>query len=269
MQYSYYNIAHFIIRAVNCNSAEARLSDCIYLNSSHCDLHRGAAVRCRAFKYVNVTINRPQDTVYSVLITWEYHRHNNTSRRRQLTNFEVECFSEQHYMSYLSANNNTFRARIGGLIPFTSYNCCVSSIYYAHGYSGVSYVMEDYTAEKRCILVTAIDSLTIVTVDAVTTVTPPEIVIPLQQSGDSNMKNNDMRVNIIGGALGFVIMILLLLLAICGGALLYLLRSKSVIPKRYIIICVNMHMFHNIIACLFCTFACVYSLHTKINTITA
>ena len=234
MQYSY-NIAHFIIRAVNCNSAEARLSDCIYLNSSHCDLHKRAAVRCRAFKYVNVTVNRPQDTVYSVLITWEYHRHNNTSRRRQLTNFEVECLSKQHYISYLSANNNTFRASIGGLIPFTSYNCCVSSMYYAHGYLGASYVMEYYTAEKRCILVTAMDSLTTVTVDAVTTVTPPtEIVIPPQQSGDSNMKNNDMRVNIIGGALGFVIVILLLLLAICGGALIYLLRSKSVIPKRYI-----------------------------------
>ena len=241
---------------VTCTSAEARLSDCAYLNSSYCSMYRlRAGVRCRAFKCVNVTINRPQDTVYSVLITWEYHWHNNTSP--QLTNFKVECFSKQHNISYISVDNNTSRASIGGLHPFISYNCCVSSIYY--GYSGRSYM--HYTAERRCTLVAAMNAVT-------TAALPTEIAIPPQQNGDLNMKNNDMRVNIIGGALGFVIVILLLLLVICGGALLYLLRSKSdcVIPKRYIIICVNMH---NIIACLFCTFAYVYSLHTKINTITA
>ena len=235
LQYSYG--MNFVIRDVNCTSAEARLSDCVYSSSSHCDLRKWAGVRCRAFKYVNVTINGPQDTVHSVLITWEYHRHNNTAR--QLTNFKVECFSKQHNISYLSANNNTFRASIGGLIPFTSYNCCVSSIYSNYGYLGRS-----YTAERRCTSVAAMNSLT--TVNAVTTAAlPTEIIMPPQQSGDSNMKNNDMRVNIIGGALGFVIVILLLLLAICGGALIYLLRSKSVIPKRYIIICVNMHIFHD------------------------
>ena len=234
---------NFVIRDVNCTSAEARLSDCVYLNNSHCALRKGAGVRCRAFKYVNVTINGPQDTVYSVLITWEHHWHNNTSRQLQLTNFEVECFNEQHYISYISVNNDTSRASIGGLLPFISYNCCISSIYGHYTYRPTA------DRERRCTPVTGMNS----TVN----VLPTEITMPLQQShGDSNMNNNYiMRVNIIGGALGFVIVILLLLLAICGGALIYLLQSKSVIHKRYIIICVNVHMFHNTIACLFCTFA--------------
>ena len=211
---------NFVIRDVNCTSAEARLSDCVYLNNSHCALRKGAGVRCRAFKYVNVTINGPQDTVYSVLITWEHHWHNNTSRQLQLTNFEVECFNEQHYISYISVNNNTFRASIGGLLPFISYNCCISSIYGRYTYGPTA------DRERRCTPVTGMNS----TVN----VLPTEITMPLQQShGASNMNNNYMRENIIGGALGFVIVILLLLLAICGGALLYLLRSKSVIPKRY------------------------------------
>ena len=41
----------------------------------------------------------------------------------------------------------------------------------------------------------------------------------------------NMQTNIIGGVLGSVTIILLLLLALRGGALLFLLRSRNTIPK--------------------------------------
>ena len=84
-----------MIGDVDCSSVEARLRNCAYLNQSHCDSGYGAGVRCRAFKNVNATINVPYDTMRTVLVTWEYHRQNGTSR--QLTSFEVECYSEQHH----------------------------------------------------------------------------------------------------------------------------------------------------------------------------
>lgn len=52
----------------------------------------------------------------------------------------------------------------------------------------------------------------------------------------SDLSNMRASINIIGGVLGSIIVILLLLLAMCGGALVYLLQSRSVIPKRYILI---------------------------------
>ena len=49
--------------------------------------------------------------------------------------------------------------------------------------------------------------------------------MPLQLSCGTNTVT-------VGGALGFIIVILVLLLVMCGGALLYLLRSRGVIPNR-------------------------------------
>ena len=46
------------------------------------------------------------------------------------------------------------------------------------------------------------------------------------------ISDSSMRANIVGGVLGFIIVVLVLLLVICGGALVYLLQSKNVIPKR-------------------------------------
>ena len=208
---------NFVIRIVNCSSAEARLRNCAYLNQSHCNSGNDAGVICRAFKNVNTTINVSSDTMRSVLVTWEYHRHNGTSR--QLTSFKVECSSELHgHYTRFSVSNSTFRINVGGLFPFASYNCCISAIYYGH-YLG-PYLIPNYgyyTAESRCTLL-----------EAMTNAVSTEMVKPLS-SVDSNM-----RANIISGVLGFIITILVLLLAICGGALLYLLRSRisGVVHRR-------------------------------------
>ena len=126
---------NIVIKDMNCHSTEQRLRDCDYSNytmSDICEHGGGAGVRCRAFKNVNVaTVNIPYNTMHSVVVTWEYYRHNNTLPYP--TSFQVQCSSEQHYVyTNLSVNNETFRISIGGLLPFTSYNCCVSAIYYGY-----------------------------------------------------------------------------------------------------------------------------------------
>ena len=78
--------------------------------------------------------------------------------------------------------------------------------YYAYGY---------YNGETQC--------TSIGTMNVFTSAAPTEMFI----SSDSIM-----GANIVGGVLGSIIVVLVLLLAICGGALLYLLRARSVILKR-------------------------------------
>ena len=210
--FHYGNDEIIVIKDVNCDSTEQRLRDCAYSNYTMSDTRtctRGgcaAGVKCRAFTNV-LNVDIPYNTMHSVVVTWEYYRHNDTLPH--LTSFQIQCSSEQHYVyTELSVNNETYRISIGGLLPFTSYNCCVSAIYYLHSYHNI------IITDTQC---TSIENAT------VTSAVPTEAFI----NSDSNM-----RANIIGGVLGFIIVILVLLLAICGGALLYLLRSRGVIPKR-------------------------------------
>jgi hypothetical protein len=128
----------------------------------------------------------------------------------------------------LSVNNGSLtQVNIGDLLSSTTFACCVSAIYY-HGY---------YEAERKC---TSTDSdmlLDLITIPAPNqTVTTPNSTqtIPTSESiGSEKAVSSDlnMRESIIGGVLGSIIIILLLLLAVCGVALLFLVRSKSMIPK--------------------------------------
>ena len=121
----------------------------------------------------------------------------------ELTNepqsFEVECFNEKHRITTL-INNGSFRSiNLEGLHPSTSYTCCVLAIY------------EFYEAKRICNI----------------TETPD-----LFSSG-SNLSSTS--VNVIGGILGFIIAILVVVLAVCGVTLVYLLQPrflKSVVPIR-------------------------------------
>ena len=131
----------------------------------------------------------------SVFVTWEYS--NSTSR--QPSSFDVHCVNEQNYTRF-SVSGGTSRVSVGDLFPLASYKCCVSAKY------------GSTTAEITCTSIRSED------LSAAT-----EMLI----SSDSNT-----RTNIVGGVLGFIIVILVLVLAMCGGALFYLLRSRGVIPKR-------------------------------------
>ena len=189
-----------MIENVNCYSDESRLHDCAYSMPNSCPSGGGAGVHCRVIKniYFNVAmINN------SVLITWEY----SNSKSHRPSSFDVHCFmisERRRYFVSLSASNGTSRLSVGSFLPNTSYNCCVSAKY------------ESITSEIRCVSIRSEDLLA-----------STETFI----SSDTNTRTT---VIIIGAVLGCITVILLLLLAVCGGALLYLLRTRTsgVVPKR-------------------------------------
>ena len=131
---------------------------------------------------------------HTVLITWRLQ--NSTLDWPSL--YLVECFSPGHRVEM--SVNNSLSVQLMGLIPSTTYNCCVSAMY-------ESYVL---TPKEAC------------------------VEAKLVQPGESNGSNSSSDTT-IGGVLGFFIVFLLILLAISGAALVYLLRPrlfKRIIPKQ-------------------------------------
>ena len=229
------------IDEVSCGSNEAKLLNCPHYKRGNfwywCHNGGDAGVRCREeeLRVKNIstaTIDTPYNnyTKQTVLISWELY--SNASHRPG--SFRVECSNQQHSME-LSVNNGTLmQINIGDLLSSTPFACCVSAIYY-----------EYYETERKC---TSMD-LEMLPSDLFTTPAPNQTFnqpftttsstqmnssIILASIGSEKVVSSDlnMRVNIIGGLLGSIIAILLLLLVICGGGLLYLSRSKGVIPKR-------------------------------------
>ena len=106
----------------------------------------------------------------------------------------------------ISVNNETFTAQLMGLIPGTSYNCCISAVYESYIYN------YRYTHKGAC----------------------TEEYVTVQPSSDEISSNADT----VGGVLGTIIIILVILLAILSGIILsyiYYLRrqgSVTVIPEE-------------------------------------
>ena len=181
-----------MIQNVNCHSTELRLQDCDYHSSKFRTYCRHVG-GVRCRAFKNINIITITNSVF---VTWEYY----SILSHQPSSFDVHCINERNSFTG-SVSNGTFRVNVGDLLPLASYNCCVSAKY------GTS------IAEIAC-----------------TSIRSEDLFAPRTEmliSSDSNM-----RANIVGGALGFIIVILILLLVICAGALLYLLRSRGVIPKR-------------------------------------
>ena len=102
--------------------------------------------------------------------------------------FEIECNSETHSIA-ISVSSQSSTVSLGGLLPSASYNCCVSAVF------------ELYTARRIC------------THAGIETTTITE-----------EMASNSM--NVIGGVLGFIIAVLLVLLALSGTLLIFQLRPQ-------------------------------------------
>ena len=146
----------------------------------------------------------------TVLISGELY--SNASHRP--SSFRVECSNQQRSME-LSVNNGTLtQINIGDLLSSISFDCCVSAIYYGN-----------YETERRCTS-TEMDLFTIPAHDQ--TLNQPLTTPTSTQSNSSKVPASDIFVSsdlnirasiIIGGVLGSIIVILLLLLAICGGVL--------------------------------------------------
>ena len=190
-----------VIENVNCSWDELRLRDCPYYSNhtiSHTSCQSGgvAGVRCKIIRNIGFsTVNN------SVLVTWEY----NNIISHQLSSFDIRC---NGHNSIISVSNGTSRVSVGHLLPNASYDCCVS----------VNYARTTFT-ELRCASIRSEDLLT----------STDTFII------SGTCANMMVTVYIVGAVLGCVIVILLVLLAVCGGALLRSRTSESgVAHKRYI-----------------------------------
>ena len=106
--------------------------------------------------------------------------------------YEAECFNDMHRVSG-TVNNVTFHAtNLEGLHPTTLYTCCVLAIY---GY---------YEAKRIC-----------------ATIQTPSLL----------SSRTDHTISVVGGILGLIIVILVILLAVCGIALVCLIRPRF-LPNR-------------------------------------
>ena len=207
-----------MIEKVNCTCDEPRLRDCPYSNytvshSVNCQSDRIAGVRCKIIENINfATVNN------SVLVTWKY----NNITSRQPSSFDVHCNGQRRYNNIISVSNGTSRFSdiVGHLLPNTFYDCCVSAKYVR--LTGPGTIV---TTDIRCASIRSEDLLPPTTIsdtnNMMATVTVANI-------SDSNMT---APVHVVGAVLGCVIVILLVLLAVCGGALLRSTTSSEA-PKR-------------------------------------
>ena len=146
-------------------------------------------------------------TVHTALISWEL---NYDPTMDKPTSFDVKCFNEEHSIA-MSVSRQNFTTYLVGLLPFTSYNCCVSIVY------------ELYIADRIC--------NEIETPELFVRSTTTEILL-----SSTNLVTSESNISLVGGVLGFIIAILLILLTVSGVVLVYLLqllrRKRSVKPAR-------------------------------------
>ena len=141
--------------------------------------------------------------------------------------FLVQCFIRQHRIEVSIDNNNTFVAQLGGLFSSAIYYvCCVSAVYGSYVADGMCAILPFQPTNM-----TLESSLLAITTPSETLqdfASDPAISLITQTStSDSNE-----RISIVGGVLGFILIVLVILLAFCGGALLFLLQSRSLILKK-------------------------------------
>ena len=182
---------------VRCNGMESELLNCARAMSSNCGHSKDVSVQCilredQRVKNMTVSANvidtNTPSNVHTALISWMLY---NTTMDEP-TSFDIECSNERHSI-IMSVSGQDFTTHLMGLLPFTSYNCCVSAVY------------ELYRAEGVCD-------------DEIET---PELFISAATTTASSDHNS-----VVGGVLGFIVVILLILLMISGAALVFLLLPK-------------------------------------------
>jgi hypothetical protein len=228
---------------VHCDGSEAILLECNHdyeIFMHNCRHSEDAGVKCNRDednKPINASIIK---TLYTALITWIPQ---NTTHY-PLSSYLIECFSREHHIRML-VNDTTFNLELAGLLSFMTYNCCVSTVY-ANYYRSYS-----YTARRDCTEITTILPPTVkpseipktvmqssespwptVNPEGISTIKPsenPTIQLNTSTGCETRSQGNvssSGSADTIGGVLGFIIAILLILLALSGAALVYLLRLK-------------------------------------------
>ena len=234
-----------VLDDVECNpTVHRRLLECPSLIGPlqhNCNHFEDAGVACSGLKRVegNVSVSPVGvPSAVEVLLTW---KQGNSQEQNGHSSFRVECTSRLHSVTVSVVRNQSFTTPIGGLLPSTSYNCCVSALY-----------EKGYTGEGTCILIETQTSTTIdLTVLPSLVSTTPQVVpqgvttslFPLMSdktAAVSNIVCAGAQSQLIGGVLGFVILLLLILLVLMGTALgCVLLRTKAKKAMGYMILYVK------------------------------
>ena len=185
---------------VRCNlTRDMSLLECLHraVPVTYCTRARDAGVLCRddqgEVKTINVTIINP---VHTVMISWVLGY---SIRAGVPTTFKIECYNEKHSIA-ISVSNQTSTINLEGLLPSTSYSCCVSVVY------------ELYTARRIC---TDIETTSTKITEETTSGSIEEIALT----------------NIIGGVLGFIIAVLLVILLICQLRPPWKERLRRILPR--------------------------------------
>ena len=167
----------------------------------NCDHSEDVSVRCilrEDQRVKNITLSveiiSVPSTVHTALISWVLY---NTTVDEP-TSFDVKCSNEHHSIT-MSVSGQSLTTQLTGLLPVTSYNCCVSAVY------------ELYRADGICDKIETPELFSSATVNQIS----------------STASGHDSETNIVGGVLGFTVVILLVLLIIAGIALAYLILPRS------------------------------------------
>ena len=199
---------------VTCNSSEATLLKCQHVNLTDpqqaamygCSTDGGAGVKCPIpLETVSIEfISTSHSPLQYVNISWQLR----SKVIFQPSLFKLMCSNDElSHKIEVSVDNKTFTAQLGRLLPSaTNYTCCVNTLFrILNGHFNIVF-------DKIC-------SQVRVTVASSTPTEP----------SDEYTSDNNYRTSIVGGILGFIIAILLILLA---GTLLFFLQSRTSILKR-------------------------------------
>ena len=172
-----------------------RLLDCPSRFQHNCFHSEDAGVACSGLKRVegNTSVSPVEEP--STMYTEE--QRNNSQEQNGHSSFRVECTSRFHSVTVSVVSNQSFITPVGGLLPSTSYNCCVSALY-----------ENGYTGEGTCMLIETTH-------------------IPTTATVESARAMESKQPHVIGGVLGFIIILLLILLVLMGIALGCVLRTRS------------------------------------------
>ena len=191
---------------VTCNSSEATLIKCQHVNLT--DPQQPAMCGCNTDGVAGVKCPIPLETVSVEFISTSHsplHYVNISWQLRSKVIFQPSLFNlvcsndKLPHRIQVWVDNKTFTAQLGRLIPSaTYYTCCVRAIAGPQLYA-------DILIDEICTQVRVVSS------------TPTE-------SPDKCTSDNNYRTSIVGGILGFIIAILLVLLA---GALLFFLYNQE------------------------------------------
>ena len=166
-----------------------------------CDHSEDVSVRCilrEDQRVKNITLSveiiSVPSTVHTALISWVLY---NTTTDEP-TSFDVKCSNEKHSILMSVSGLNVTTQLLMGLLPVTSYNCCVSTVY------------ELYRADGIC-----------------NEIKTPELFISTRSTTmnqiSSRASDHDSETNVVGGVFGFIVVILFVLLIISGVGLAFLL----------------------------------------------